>query len=105
MVVAPVEGSARAGPASHRRSLVSRRSTSMLAPLREASRKTTHRFIVSRSDSAYGRGELFVGRSADPRRAAEAWNRGFGTHRLTLSARPPANAVTNVAHLLHEPLR
>ena len=33
----------------------------MLAPSREASGKTVHRFIVSRSDSAYGRGELFWG--------------------------------------------
>jgi len=31
----------------------------MLAPSREASGKTAHRFIVSRSDSAYGRGALF----------------------------------------------
>src|SRR5262245_3742153 len=58
-----------------------------------------------RSDSASGLGELSVGRSADPRRTAEARNRHFGTHGLTLPARPPANAVTDVAHLLHEPLR
>jgi len=77
----------------------------MLAPSREASWKTAHRFIVSRSDSAYGRGELSVGRSANPRRIAEARNRHFGTHRLTLSARPPANTVTELAHILREPLR
>jgi len=40
----PVEGRTRAGPAGHRRSLVSRKSTSMLAPSREASEKTAHRF-------------------------------------------------------------
>jgi len=39
----------------------------MLAPSREASWKIVYRFILSRSDSAYGRGELSVGRSADPR--------------------------------------
>src|SRR5712691_6768581 len=102
MVVAPVEGSAGAGPASHCRSLVPR-STSMLAPSREASWKTAYRFIVSRSDSAYGGGELSVGRSADPRRIADARNRHFGTHGLTLFARPPANAVTDLAYILREP--
>jgi hypothetical protein len=33
----------------------------MLAPSREASGKTAKRFIVSRSDSAYGRGDCFGG--------------------------------------------
>jgi hypothetical protein len=43
--------------------LVSRRRTSILAPSREATWKTTYRFIVSGSDSAYGRGKLSVGRA------------------------------------------
>jgi hypothetical protein len=77
----------------------------MLARSREAPGKTAHRFIVSRSDSAYGRGELFVGRSAHPRRIAEAGHRHFGTHGFTLSARPPANTFTDVAYILREPLR
>ena len=77
----------------------------MLAPSREASWKTAHRFIVSRFDSAYGRGQLPVGRSADPRRIAEARNRHFGTHGLTLSARPPTNTVTDMADILRETLR
>src|SRR5437870_6978436 len=105
MVVAPVEGSAGAGPASHRRSLVSRRRTSMLAPSLAASWKTMYRFIVSRSDSAHGRGELSVGRSADPRRIDEARNRHFETHGLASSARPPDSTVTNLAYIPREPPR
>ena len=77
----------------------------MLAPWRETSWKTMYRFIVSRSDSAYGRGEFSVGRSADPRRIAEARNRHIGTHGLALSARPLAKTVTDVAYILREPLR
>src|SRR5262245_33758361 len=102
MVVAPVERSARAGPASHRRSLVSRRRTSMLAPSCGASWKTMYRFILSRSDSAYGRGELSVWCSADPRRIAEARNRHFGTFGVAVSARPTEGAVTDLAYVPRE---
>jgi hypothetical protein len=70
---------------------------------RETSWKTTYRFIVSRSDSAYGRGEFSVGRAADSRRIAEARNRHIGTHGLALSARPPAKTVTDLAYILREP--
>ena len=77
----------------------------MLAPSREASWKTAHRHIVSRSDSAYGGGKLSVGRSTDPRRVTEARNHRFGTHGLALSARPTAKAVTDLAYILREPLR
>jgi hypothetical protein len=105
MVVAPVAGSASAGPASHRGWLVSRRRTAMLAPSRGAAWKTMYRFIVSSSDSAYGRGELSVGRSADPRRIAEARHRPFGTHGFAGSARSAANTVTDLAYMLREPLR
>ena len=99
------EGSAGAGPGSHRRSLASRRIVSMLAPSLAASCKTMYRFIVSRSDSAHGRGELSVGRSADPRRIAEARNRHFETHGLASSARPPDSTVTNLAYIPREPPR
>src|SRR6266487_3239791 len=105
MVVAPVAGSAGAGPASHRRSLASRRTKSMLAPSLAASRKTMYRFTISRSDSAHGRGEWSLGRSADPRRIPEARHHHFGTHRLALSARPPDDPVTNLAYILREPPR
>src|SRR2546425_10359244 len=105
MVVAPGEGRAGGGPASHRRSLASRRITSMLAPSLAASWKTMYRFTKSKSDSALGCGELSLGRSADPRRITEARNRHFGTHGLALSARPPNNTVTNLAYILREPLR
>ena len=76
----------------------------MLAPSRGASWTALYRFIVSRSDSAYGRGELSVGRSADPRPIAEARNRHFGTHGFAVSAWPPANTVTFLAHILREPV-
>jgi len=76
----------------------------VLGASREAAWKTAYRFIVSRSYSAYRRGELSMGRAADPRRIAEARHRHFGTHGLPLSAQPPANTVTNLAYLLREPL-
>jgi hypothetical protein len=56
-VLASVERSVGAGPAGHGRSLASRRFRSLLAPSLAASRKTTHRFTLSRSDSTPGRGE------------------------------------------------
>ena len=77
----------------------------MVAPSREAAWKTAYRLIVSRSYSASRRGELSVGRAADPRRIAEARHRHFGTHSLPLSARPPTKSVTNLAYLLREPRR
>jgi hypothetical protein len=77
----------------------------MLAPSRAASWKTMYRFIVSRSDSAYGCRELSVGRAADPRRIAQARNRHFGTHGFAVFARPPANTVTDLVHIRREPPR
>ena len=77
----------------------------MVAPSREAAWKTAYRLIVSRSYSASRRGELSVGRAADPRRIAEARHPHFGTHSLPLSARPPTKSVTNLAYLLREPRR
>src|SRR5947209_3116960 len=46
-----------------------------------------------------------LGRSADPRRITEARYCRVGTHRLALSARPPADTVTDLAYILREPLR
>jgi len=48
---------------------------------------------------------IVSGRSADPRRIAEARNHHFGTHRLALFARPPDYTVTNLAYILREPPR
>jgi hypothetical protein len=64
-------GSAAADPPSDRRSVASRRRTSMLARSLTASRTTAHRFSHSRSDSANGSGELSLGCSADPWRIVE----------------------------------
>src|SRR5437867_2545858 len=105
MVVAPVEGSAGAGPASDRRSLAPRRISRMLAPSLAAFWKTTYRFTMSGSDSARGRGELSLGRSAHSRRITEARNRHFGTHGLAVSARSLDYTVTNLAYILRERLR
>jgi hypothetical protein len=55
-----------AGPTGHRRPLASRRALSMLAPSLAEPWKTTHRFDVSRSDSAPGRGESPLGRVDRP---------------------------------------
>src|SRR5262245_56131093 len=95
-------GNAGADSASHRRSVAPRRRTWLLAPSLATSRTTAHRCTLSRSDSANGRGELSLGRSADPRRIAETRNRHIGTHGLALSARPPATTVTAVAYILRE---
>ena len=90
---------------SHCRSLASRRRTSMLASPFTTSWKATHRFNLSRSDSADGRRELSLGRAADPWLTTEAWNHHFGTHRLSLSAWPPDHPVTNMADIPGEHLR
>src|SRR5207244_7308047 len=65
---------------SRQRSLVaSRRAPSVPEPsLGPATGKTTHRFGRASPHPAHGRGEPSLGRSADPRRAAEARNRRLG---------------------------
>src|SRR5262245_42949752 len=103
MVLAPMAGRAAADPASHRRSLASRRRTSMLAPSRATSWTTAHRFSRSRSDSATGSSEWSLGCSADPRRIAETRRRHFGTHGLALSEGPADHPITNLADVLREP--
>lgn len=102
MVLAQMAGTARVNPASHRRSLASRRTTSMLAPPLAAPWTTTNRSNMSRSDSAHGRGELSVWCSADSRRTTQAGNHRFGTHRLAVSARPSDHTVTGLAYVPHE---
>ena len=102
MVLGPMAGGAGVNPASHRRSLASRRITSMLSPPLAAPWTTTDRFNMSRSDSAHGRGELPVGCSADSRRMTQAGNQRFGTHRLAVSARPSHHTVTDLAYVPHE---
>jgi hypothetical protein len=71
---------AGAGSAGHRRPLASRSVRSALVAPFAASWTTTHRFAVSRSDWALGRGESSLWRSADPRRAAQARTRRLRTH-------------------------
>ena len=78
---------------------------SMLAPSLAAPWKTTHRFNVSRSDSAFGRGESPVGRSTDPRGVVTARNRRLRTYGLAISAGPSDGTVTDLAYVLREPRR
>jgi len=76
-----VEGRIGAGPVSHSRPLASRRVPGMLAPsLAAPAGKTRHRFTTSSPDSALGRRERSLGRSAYPRRVTEARNRHLRTH-------------------------
>src|SRR5262249_13054468 len=85
VVVAPVARSADADPASHGRSLASRRRKPILArSLAATAWPTTYRSSLSRSHPAYGGRELSLGSAADPRRIAEARNHHFRTHRLAL---------------------
>src|SRR5262249_49390753 len=105
VVVAPVARSADADPASHGRSLASRRRKPILArSLAATAWPTTYRSSLSRSHPAYGGRELSLGSAADPRRIAEARNHHFRTHRLALSERPPDDPVTNLADIRREPL-
>src|SRR5262249_20631874 len=102
MVLTPMAGRAAADSASHRRSLVSRRRTRMLASSLATSWTTAHRFSRSRSDSATGSRELSLGCAADPRRIAETRLGHFGTHGLALSERPPEDPLANLANVLLE---
>jgi hypothetical protein len=77
----------------------------MLAPALTTSWETMSRSIMSRSHSASGRGELSLGRSADPRRVTEARNRRLRTHGVALFARPTDGTVTDVTYIPREPLR
>ena len=63
-----MERRAGVGPAGHGRPLASRWVLSMLAPSLPTSWKTTHRFTMSKPDTADGRREPSLGRSAGPRR-------------------------------------
>jgi hypothetical protein len=85
-----------------RRSVASRGVPSM--PL-ATSWQTTHRFRMSRLDSALGRRKLSLGRSANPRRVTQARDRRLRTHGVAVSAMPTTGAVTDVAYLPRESSR
>jgi hypothetical protein len=67
----------------------------MLAPSLATSWEATHRFNLSRSDSADRRRELSLGRAADPWRTTEAWNHHFErTVSRYLRGRPTTRSQT-----------
>jgi hypothetical protein len=74
----------------------------MLAPPLATSGQTTHRFRMSRLDSALGRRKPSLGRSANPWRVTQARDRRLRTHGVAISARPTTGAVTDVAYLPRE---
>ncbi len=95
-----MEASIGPGPAGNGRSVASRRAPSVLEPsLGPATGKTTHRFGRASPHPAHGRGEPSLGRSADPRRAAEARNRRLGTHGVALSCQYPDGTLTDLAYI------
>jgi hypothetical protein len=87
--VAAVARCAGADSTDHRRPVASRSVRSALVAPFATSWTTTHRFAVSRFDSALGRGESSLGRSADSRRAAQARTRRLRTHRVAVPAECP----------------
>ena len=66
---------------------------------------TTHRLTTSKPHWAHGRGELSLGRSADPWRVAEARNRRLRTHGVQVSAGPTDETVVDLAYIPREPHR
>src|ERR1700738_4694042 len=75
----------------------------MLAPkIAAAGRTTTHRFRSSVPHSAHGRGEYSLGRSANPRRVAEARHRRLRTHGVTVSPGPNEGTVAELAYVPRE---
>ena len=100
--VAAVERRARPGPAGYSRPLALRSVSSLLAMALATSRTATHRFTMSRPDSALGRRKPSLGCAADPWRTLEAGNRRLRTHRVALFGRSTASAVTDVAYIPRE---
>ena len=86
----------------HGRPLASRGVPSMLAPPLATCWQTTHRFRMSRLDSALGRRKRSLGRSANPRRVTQARDRRLRTHRVAAPARPAEGTVTDVADIPRE---
>src|ERR1700732_4381000 len=77
----------------------------MLEALAAAAGTTTHRFTTSKSHWAHGHGELSLGRSADPRRVAEARVHRLRTHRVAVYARPKEGTVAELAYVPRERVR
>src|SRR4030095_4038856 len=94
-----------AGSAGDRRSVAPRSVYSPLVAPFATSWTTTHRFAVSRSNWAPGRGESSLGRSADPRRAAQARNCRLRTHGVAIPARAAEETVTDLAYIPRESAR
>src|ERR1700730_15987468 len=75
----------------------------MLAPkIAAAAGKTTHRFRSSVPDSAHGYVELPLGRSANPRRVAEARHHRLRTHGVAVSPGPNEGTVAVLAYVPRE---
>jgi hypothetical protein len=64
--------------------------------------QSTHRFNMSRLDSALGRRELSLGRSANPWRVTQARDRRLRMNGVAVSATPRTGAVTDVAYFPRE---
>jgi hypothetical protein len=73
--------------------------------LATAARQATHRVRRPEPHSTPADGKLPLGRSAHPRRVAEAGHRRLRTDGLAVSARPNAGSVANVADIPEEPRR
>src|SRR2546428_14016891 len=58
---------------------------------------TTYRCTASKPHWAHGKGELSVGRPADPRRVAEARIHRLRTHGVAVSAPPTDDTVADLA--------
>ena len=96
----------RAGPTGHGRPLASGRISGMVeASLTATVGTTTHRLTTSKPHRAYGDGERSLGRSAAPRRIAEARILGLRTRGVALSARPTDETVPDLADIPREPHR
>jgi hypothetical protein len=66
---------------------------------------TTHRCTTSKPHWAHGHGELSLGRSADPRRVAEARIHRLRTHCVAVFARPKEGTVAELAYVPRERVR
>jgi hypothetical protein len=105
-IVAPVERGPRTGSAGHRLPLASPRLRLMLAPkIAAATGKTTHRFRTSVPHSAHGDVELPLGRSAYPRRVAEARSHRLRTHGVAVHPRPHEGTLAELAYVPRERVR
>src|ERR1700704_1327036 len=74
----------------------------MLVALAAAAGTTTNRFTTSMPHWAHGHGELPLGRSADPRRVAEARVHRLRTYRVAVYARPKEGTVAKLVYVPRE---